>query len=151
MTAVIDQDHKVIDCPHCKGKLNVEIERKPATVKIEEREHLPAMSELEAMMDRKLEKLKAPPIVVPAEKKKPTIKAPAHIKAGKCKNCSKIHPNEDYQGPATGKCDKCSSIFTDRSSGDCPFCKGGEIEKIDEDDRADMELYEDEHEGHDHD
>jgi predicted Zn-ribbon and HTH transcriptional regulator len=75
------------------------------------------------------------------------------VKKGKCKNCGSLHDNELYEGPAKGRCDNCGSIFSNKSKGKCPFCKPGEIEALDEDDIAALELYaddEDNEEEHDH-
>lgn len=71
----------------------------------------------------------------------PTIKAPPHIKKGKCKSCGKLHDNALYEGPAKGQCDNCGAFFTNKTAGKCPYCKPGEIGELDPEDIEKMELY----------
>ena len=147
MTAALET--KNIDCPHCKGKIEVEIERKPAKVHIEKTdEPALAVSELDAAVERVIEKRKTKE---PEEKKeKSTLKIPTHVKKYKCKSCGKLHENKEFEGKPKGQCDNCGAFFTNRSSGKCPYCKPGEIGELDDEAIEKMELYEDEEDEHDH-
>ena len=58
---------------------------------------------------------------------------------GSC--CDNFHDNEDYQGPAQGKCDLCHEKFVAKSEGRCPFCVHGEVERLDPEDIEEMGLY----------
>lgn len=152
---------KIIDttCPGCKKEFGTAVDLEELQVSLGKfnNGHEKGDSDIRKEIAELKEMLKpkeTPPAPAPEKPKKPTVKAPPHIKKAKCKNCNKLHDNENYEGPAVGKCDNCGEKFTDRTDGKCPYCKPGEIEKLDEDDRADMELFEDdpeEHEGHGHD
>ncbi len=143
---------KNIDCPHCKGKIEVEIERKPAKVHIEKQEEPQlAVSELDASVERVLAKRDATKVPEPAKEEKKGPKLPSYIKKYKCKSCGKLHENKEFEGLPKGKCDTCGSILTNRSKGKCPYCKDGEIESIDDDELNEMGLYtEDEEESEEH-
>lgn len=149
MTAAIEV--KPIDCPHCKGKIDVEIERKPAPKVHIEKQEDPTMpvSELESFVEKAIAKREASKPEAPKQEK-PKTKIAAHIPKYRCKDCDKLHDNPDFEGLAKGKCDTCGGIFTKKSKGKCPYCKEGEIEALDESDIESMGLYTEEMEEEEH-
>ncbi len=136
MTAVIDDSHKIIDCPHCKGKLNVEIERQPATVKIQEDTTSKVMQKLQDLEER----IATKPPVVEEKPKSSEIKLQSHVPGYRCgPDCQKLHKNKEYKMRPKGKCNNCSQ-FSNVEKGACPWCENGEIEKVDEDELDDLEI-----------
>ena len=150
MTTAIET--KPIDCPHCKGKIEVEIERRPAAkVHIEKLED-PTMpvSELETFVEKAIAKREAAKVeTIPKEKEK-SPKIPSYVKKYKCKSCGKLHENKEFEGLPKGRCDTCGSILTNRSKGKCPYCKDGEIEALEESDLEEMGLYLEDEEENEH-
>lgn len=143
------------NCPGCNHPLEIEVERTPYKMHIEKPEDPQmAVSELDAHIEKVLENRKPKEDLKDREKKEgpATIKAPAHIKKGKCKSCGKLHDNELYEGPAKGQCDNCGAFSTNTTSGKCPYCKPGEIGALEDEDIAQMDLYSstDEEDDHDH-
>jgi hypothetical protein len=148
-------------CPGCKkdhptaiplDDLNVaigKVQRDEPRVNTEYEAMTGKIAELEKIVKEKREAPASPAVEKP---KKATIRAPPHIKKGKCKNCGELHPNELYEGPPRGRCDTCGAIFPNKKGGKCPFCHDGEIDELSDEEVEEMKLYsesEDEDE-HDH-
>lgn len=129
MTAVIDAEHKVIDCPHCKGKLNVEIERKPATVTLT---NSPAFAPedveklVEKVVERKMPK-ETPKAETPKEPEVPSY-LPKHFCKGK--GCDG-HENPNRK-KVTKKCNNCDQVSPE-NAGKCPWCGENDFDDLDED------------------
>lgn len=140
MTAIIDSDHKVIDCPHCKGKLNVEIERKPAHVKLTEEQQF---TEIETLVSKEIEKR------IPKKEKeeKPEVKVekdiqyPSWMPAEYCPdgNCSLggVHPNKNYKRKAEKKCKNCDQ-FAPKVAKKCAWCGENDFDDMDDEDLENM-------------
>lgn len=127
MTAVLDASHEIIDCPHCKGKVKVEVEREPATVKIAERT---SPAELESMIERAFEK-KMPKVEAKKEEKAPEVPSylPKHFCKGKgCEG----HDNKGRK-KVTKKCTNCDQVSPE-NAGKCPWCGENDFDDLDEDD-----------------
>lgn len=132
MTAVIDADHKTIDCPHCKGKLNVEIERKPANVRIEDHDHDDSVKQKLAELDSFVkEKFKEP-----EKPKKSDPVLPSFVPGYNCVNCGgEVHTNKGYKRKAAYKCGKCGN-YSATDKGDCAWCGEKDWEELDEEEQS---------------
>jgi len=63
-----------------------------------------------------------------------------------------VHKNTNYKKKPKGKCTNCGQ-FTKHDKGTCPWCKGTELEELDEDELNELGIVDpviDEHEGHIH-
>ena len=140
---------KPIDCPHCKGKIEVEIERKPAKVVIQKEEkEIEIDKVVEAALAKRLDAGKAADVMPKEEKPKDDPDIPSHVAKYHCKGCGSLHTNKKFKGLPLGKCDTCGEKFNSKKSGKCPYCKDGEIEELSDDDLEEMGIFlpdEDEH------
>ena len=123
MTAVIDAEHKTIGCPHCQGKINVEVERKPATVTVFE--------DRIAAIEKKVEK---PEPVAPREPTKQEKVLPSFVPGYVCKDCGEVHKNKGYKRKAKFKCDTpdCGQ-FSGSDNANCPWCGKRDWVELDDD------------------
>ncbi len=135
-------------CPDCKKEHATAIPLDDLKIAVgsihQEKEEKP---DIEAIIDRKLEKLKPP--VVEEKPKSSEIKLQSHVPGYRCgPDCQKLHKNKEYKTRPKGKCNNCSQ-FSNVEKGACPWCENGEIEKVDEDELDDLEIRRPE--VHDHD
>lgn len=146
MTAVLDASHEIIDCPHCKGKVKVEVEREPATVKLQKQQSL---EDLEATIEKAIEK--RIPKQEKKEEKPPEVKtvAPAYQPKHLCKgkDCEG-HKNPNYSMRVKKKCTQCDQFAPD-SVKKCPWCDNDEFDDLDDDDLDSMGIPKPEHD-HEH-
>lgn len=123
MTAIIDGDHKVIDCPHCKGKMEIEIERKPAKVTIDEK--LPI--DIDLLAEKIMEKTKsdAPAKV---EKEYPGFMPGEYCPDGNC-SVGGVHKNNGYRVKPEKQCKNCSQLAPGAAK-KCAWCGDNDFEKV---------------------
>ena len=62
-----------------------------------------------------------------------------------------VHKNKNYSKKAKGKCKNCDQ-FTKHAKGTCPWCKGTDLEELEEDELEELGITDptEEHEGHSH-
>ena len=118
------------DCPNCKEKVSIDID------KLE----MKAPKELQNASTETKQVL----IEKPVEKPKPEIKIETVIEDFKpnyeCPdgNCDVgIHKNKNYKQKPKGKCTNCDQ-FTKNKDGQCPWCKGTDIEELDPEDLEEL-------------
>lgn len=139
MTAiVIDGNNKDIDCPHCKGKIDLEIERKPAKVKLVDSHTEIPSAELESMIDRVLEKRTPKKEIEAPEVKKPKaeVVAPNFMPRFRCPdgNCEiGNHKNKNYKSKPAKKCTNCDQ-FAPKTAKKCLWCDKEDFDDLDDDD-----------------
>lgn len=130
------------DCPNCKEKVSIDIDK------------------LEIKAPKSLENANTESQVQILEKKpEPEIKIETVIEDFKpnyeCPdgNCDiGVHKNKNYSKKPKAKCTNCGQ-FTKHDKGTCPWCKGTELEELDEGELEDLGITDpsiDEHEGHTH-
>ena len=111
------------DCPNCKEKVTIDIDK------------------LEVKQPKELENVSAETKQVllekPVEKPEPEIKIETVIEDFKpnyeCPdgNCDVgVHKNKNYKQKPKCKCNNCDQ-FTKNKDGQCPWCKGTDIEELD--------------------
>ena len=135
---------KPIDCPHCKGKIEVEIERKqtPAKVIIQKDDSEIEISKIvDATVERinKMGKGGGGIMDEPPAKKKDEPILEKFVPGYRCKNCGNVHQNKNYKERPKGKCSNCDQ-FSNVKSGPCPWCAEGEIEPVSDEDLDDLKI-----------
>jgi hypothetical protein len=145
----VQNEIKPIDCPHCKGKIDVEIERKPAKVIIERAD--PIENDLAAEIEKAISK--RTPAKVEEKPEKKVLPVSTHQPFYSCPNgnCDKggIHENPQHKTKIKGKCNNCDQFTPGKK---CLFCGSDDVDDVDYEDLKDLGILEpiENHEGHNH-
>lgn len=127
----VETEVRNVDCPHCKGKIEVEIERKPAKVKFAE------IPDIEDIVDRKFKERELKQVVdtPKPEKKKEKVVAPAYQPRFVCSGSGcEGHDNPNYQVRPQKRCTNCNMWGGPASVKKCPTCGSEEdFEEVDDD------------------
>jgi len=134
------------DCPNCKEKVTFDLEKE---MKIKEPKALENQTKegLTQVLEQK------PPEIIEKEVIKTVIedfKPNYECHNGDCD--IGVHKNTNYKKKPKGKCTNCGQ-FTKHDKGTCPWCKGTDIDELDEDELNDLGIIDptiEEHEGHNH-
>ena len=147
MTAVLDASHEIIDCPQCKGKVKVEVEREPATVKVNKGF---TAEDLEPIIERAIEKKMPKQKEEPAKPKDPEIHIPSYMPKHVCKGKGcEGHENKGYRLRVKKKCTNCDQ-FASENTGKCTWCGQNDFDDVDDDTLDDLGIPKPEHDHGDH-
>jgi len=133
------------DCPNCKEKVSIDIDK--LEVKTPK-----TLGNASAEGQQQVLETKPPKPEVITETKtviedfKPNYECPN----GDCD--IGVHKNKNYKKKPKGKCTNCDQ-FTKHAKGTCPWCKGTELEEMDDETLEELGIIDpvnDEHEGHEH-
>ncbi len=108
MSTELEITKKEIDCPHCKGKIDVEIERRKPKVVLKEENTTEIRTENHEHI-HEAPKTEAHPL-------------PKGVNFGFCKNCDKKIKNEKGLTTKFKKCTNCGTNSVPKSSEFCPTC-----------------------------
>ncbi len=133
------------DCPHCKKGITLDLD-KLETIEMPKAADNPTIQNNTNQVLEKPEIIEKEVIKTVIEDFKPNYECPDG-------NCDiGVHKNKNYKKKPKGKCTNCGQ-FTKHDKGTCPWCKGTELEELDEDELEELGITDpviDEHEGHDH-
>ncbi len=136
-----------IDCPHCKKPFTKETD-------LDKLSHVENITPNNSSLSGTTQVLEQKPIEseIKIETKtviedfKPNYECPDG-------NCDiGVHKNKNYKKKPKGKCTNCGQ-FTKHDKGTCPWCKGTELEELEEGELEDLGITDPlivEHEGHNH-
>jgi len=132
------------DCPNCKEKVTIDIDKlEMKTPKTLENASTDGQTQI---LETKPEVIEKEVIKTVIEDFKPNYECPDG-------NCDiGIHKNKNYKKKPKGKCTNCNQ-FTKNKEGKCPWCKGTDLEELEEGELEDLGITDpvmDEHEEHTH-
>ncbi len=133
------------DCPNCKEKVVIDIDKlevkTPKTL-----DNASAEGQTQILEQKPPEVIEKEVIKTVIEDFKPNYECPN----GDCD--IGVHKNTNYKKKPKGKCTNCGQ-FTKHDKGTCPWCKGTDLEELDNDELADLGITDpiiEEQEGHIH-
>lgn len=134
-------------CPGCKKDHKVEFDLEKLDVKpIPSEVSNTSASNQATIQETKPEVIEKEVVKTVIEDFKPNYECPDG-------NCDVgVHKNKNYTKKPKGKCTNCGQ-FTKHDKGTCPWCKGTELEELDNDELEELGIIDpaiDEHEGHNH-
>lgn len=150
MTAIVDEKHDTVSCPHCDGKLKVPIRRGIATAALDSG---PDLDEIKSKLSALSDKIEAPRIE--KEVIYPSFMPGEYCPDGNCA-LGGVHKNKNYKRKPAKACRNCSQIAP-KQAGRCAWCGQDDFEPLDEDNLAKLGIKmppddeENQHHGHDHD
>jgi len=130
------------DCPHCKEKIDIDIDK--LTLKQKDTE----LKNTEASQQQTIQEITVPEV---KEVVKEKMIIPSHIPGYECSdgNCGNIHPNQNYKKRVKAKCSNCGQ-FTPNPDKNCPWCNNKEFEELEDDELEELGIPEPENNHHDH-
>jgi len=135
-------------CPDCKKKHEVEIDIDKLDVKTPPSQTTNASASGQTVVLD--EKPKDPETIIETKTVIEDFKPNYECPNGDCD--IGVHKNTNYKNKPKGKCTNCGQ-FTKHDKGTCPWCKGTEIDELDDEELTELGIINpimDEHEGHNH-
>jgi len=133
------------DCPNCKEKVTIDIDK--LEVKTPKALDNPTSEgQTQILQTKPKEPEIKTEVKTVIEDFKPNYECPN----GDCD--IGVHKNTNYKKKPKGKCTNCGQ-FTKHDKGTCPWCKGTELEELDNEELTELGIIDpvlDEHEGHNH-
>ena len=131
------------DCPHCKDKIEIDIDKLEVKTPTMDNASTTGTTQVLETKPPKPEVIEKEVTVI--EDFKPNYECPDG-------NCDiGVHKNKNYKKKAKGKCTNCDQ-FTKHAKGTCPWCKGTELEELEENELEELGITEptNDHEEHNH-
>lgn len=131
-------------CPGCKKDHQVELDIDNLDIK---RIDLPSVNNV-AVTPTTTNPYPIQQQVQTIEKVKEITKIPSNIPGYKCKNCNKVHKNQNYTQKPKFKCQNCGQFSVNSDS--CIWCEGKDFDEIDEDELQELGIEEPQEQEHEH-